>query len=91
MGKVTVQMKVQNWGDLELIATAPPGQPELKLDRQPDGTWLAHWSAAYPGWFIERAPTLSGWSSQQSRAILRGARFELPEPENARQFYRLRR
>ena len=77
--------------DLELIGTAPPGMPELKLDRQPDGTWLAHWSAAYPGWNIERTSTLNGWLSQQPRAILRGARFELPEADAARQFYRLRK
>ena len=77
--------------DLELIGTAPPGMPELKLDRQPNGTWLAHWSAAYPGWRIERSPALSGWADQQSRAILRSARFELPEPDASRHFYRLRK
>ncbi len=76
--------------DLELIGTAPPGEPELKLVRGPDGTWLAHWSAAYAGWTIERSPALSTWTSQQSRAILRGARFELPEPDASRHFYRLR-
>lgn len=32
MGKVTVQMKVQNWGDLELIATGKRRRPARRME-----------------------------------------------------------